>query len=76
MVLVGTAANVVTTLTAMILISAEASIALVVAIFFAPLPLNAFLVVAVWRSAESASATAAFAARIASVAWFLAATAL
>lgn len=76
MLLAGTAVNVATTLLAMSLLSVDAHVALAVTIFFAPLPLNCFLVVAVWRSAKASSATAAFVAKLAAIVWFLAATIL
>jgi hypothetical protein len=76
MLFAGTALNVATTLLALFLISAKAPVALAVVVFFATLPLNCFLVVAVWRSAGAASATTALAARLTSIAWFLAATML
>jgi hypothetical protein len=76
MLLAGTAVNVATTLLAMALLSVDAHIALAVTIFFAPLPLNCFLVVAVWRSAKASSATAAFMVKLAAIVWFLAATML
>ena len=76
MLFIGTAVNVATTVIAMVLIASDGPSVLVVAVFFSPLPLNVFLVVAVWRSAEAASATGAFAARTASLVWLLAATAL
>jgi hypothetical protein len=73
---VHTAVNAATTVIALFLISSDAPSAVVVAIYFAPMPLNAFLVFAVWRSAEEASATTAFAARAVSLVWLVAATAL
>lgn len=76
MLLVGTAVNVATTLLAMFLFSTAAPVALAVTIFFVPLPLNFFLAVAVWRSAGAAPAATAFAARMAAIAWFVAATTL
>jgi hypothetical protein len=76
MLLIGTAVNAATTVIALFLISSDAPSAFVVAIYFAPLPLNAFLVFAVWRSAEAASATTAFAAKAISLVWLVAATAL
>jgi hypothetical protein len=76
MLLAGTAVNVAAALLAMLLFSVEAPVALATAIYFAPLPLNCFLAVSVWRSAASASQATAFAVRFAAVAWLLAATAL
>jgi predicted phage tail protein len=76
MLLAGTIVNGSATLLAMFLLSAGTSMILVGITYFAPLPFNLFLVVAVWRSAAAATATAAFAARTAALAWLLAATAL
>jgi hypothetical protein len=76
MLLIGTAVNAATTVIALFLISSDAPSVYVVAIYFTPLPLNAFLVFAVWRSAEAASTTTAFAARAVSLVWLVAATAL
>jgi hypothetical protein len=76
MLLVGTGINVATTLAAMALLASEAPTALAAAVFFAPLPVNLFLLVAVWRSAEAAPPGLATAARLAAALWFLAATAL
>jgi hypothetical protein len=76
MVMVGTIVNVITTLLAMLLFIADASIILVVMTFFSPLPFNIFWVVAVWRSADSATGTKACVARTAALAWLFAVTAL
>lgn len=76
MVIVGTAVNLVATLAAMFLFSRDAPVVLSAATYFSPLLLNVFLVVAVWRSAASASPTVALAARAAAIAWLVAATAL
>ena len=76
MLLAGTIVNVISTLLAVLLLTTGASTPLVALVHFSPLPVNLFLVVAVWRSAESAAGTAALAARIVALAWLLAATAL
>jgi hypothetical protein len=76
MLLAGTIVNVTSTLLAVLLLTTGASTPLVAVVHFSPLPLNVFLVVAVWRSAESAAGTVALAARMAALAWLLAATAL
>jgi hypothetical protein len=76
MVLAGSAVNVATTLLAMYLFSTDVPVALAVTVFFSPLPLNCFLVAAVWRSAESAPAATALAARSAAIVWLVAATTL
>jgi len=76
MLLAGTLVNASATLLAVLLLSAGVSMLLVGIAYFAPLPFNVFLVVAVWRSAESAAGTTALAARMAALAWLLAATAL
>jgi hypothetical protein len=75
MLLAGTIVNVTSTLLAVLLLTTGASMPLVALAHFAPLPVNLFLVVAVWRSAESAAGTAALAARTVALAWLLAATA-
>jgi hypothetical protein len=76
MLLTGTAINAATTVAALLLISEGAPTPLAAAVFLAPLPVNAFLVVAVWRSAARAPAGAASAARAAAAIWFVLATAL
>lgn len=76
MILIGTAVNVAFTLLALVLLSLKAPLALSLAAYFAPAPLNIFLFVAVWRSAARASGAAAAAARIAALIWLLAALSL
>jgi hypothetical protein len=76
MLFLGTAVNAATTLMALFLISSDAPSVFVAAIYYAPVPLNAFLVFAVWRSAEAASGTTAFAARAVSLVWLVSATVL
>lgn len=76
MLLLGTAINAAATLGAMLLLASDAATALAVVVFFAPLPANVFLLVAVWRSAGAAPPATAAAARTAAFVWFLAATSL
>lgn len=76
MLLTGTIVNALATILAACLLSAGVPTPLVGIAYFAPLPLNIFLVVALWRSAAAAEGMTATAARVAAVAWLLAATAL
>lgn len=71
MAVVGTAVNVAATLLAVALLGAGASLPLVLAVHFLPLPYNIFLFVAVWRSAGRAAGWAAHAAPLAAAAWLV-----
>jgi hypothetical protein len=73
MVLVGTVLNIVAMGLAFLVVVLGASMTAFIAIHFLPVPYNIFLVAAVWRSAERAPVDQAWAARIGSVAWLLAA---
>lgn len=74
MLLVGSAVNVATTLVALFVWALGGLTAAGFAIHFSPLPYNAFLLFAVWRSAERAPEPGASAARVAATLWMVAAT--
>ena len=74
MLLVGTSINLATTLVALFAWALGGLTAVGFAIHFAPLPYNAFLLCAVWRSAERAAEPGASAARIGAVLWMVAAS--
>ena len=76
MLLVGTSVNLATTLVALFVWALGGATAAGVAIHFAPLPYNAFLLFAVWRSAERAAEPAASAVRTGAVLWMIAASVL
>jgi hypothetical protein len=72
----GTALNVATTLGALLALVSGGSGLLAAAVHFSPAPVNLFLLVAVWRSAEAAPVSTAGAVRLAAFLWFVAAMAL
>jgi hypothetical protein len=67
----GTAINVATGLAALLLFANDAPTALAVAVHFAPVPYNVFLVVTVWKAAGTAPARSASLARVASLGWLV-----
>ncbi len=71
MVIIGTALNVVSALGGMILLAAGAPTALVMTVYFAPLPWNLFLFIAVWKSTEKAEPSDALIVRIVAAVWFV-----
>jgi hypothetical protein len=76
MIAVGTAVNIVAAMTALILLAAEMTTAIVLAVYFAPLPWNLFLFFSVWRSAENTPGSAASLAKAAAAVWVVIMTAL
>jgi hypothetical protein len=74
MLLAGTALNIVTSPTTILLIALDQGTVIAVAVHFSPLPWNVFLFVSVWRSAEYAGQFDALVARSGAAVWFLAAT--
>jgi hypothetical protein len=73
MVLVGTVVNIAAMGLAFLAVALGASTMTGIAIHLLPVPYNIFLVAAVWRAAERAPADQAWAARIGSLLWVLAA---
>ena len=74
MLLFGTSINLAATLVALFVWALGGPTAAGFAIHVSPLPYNAFLLFAVWRSAERAAQPGASAARIGAVLWMVAAT--
>ena len=74
MLLIGSAVNVATTLAALFVWALGGGTAAGFAIHFSPLPYNAFLLFAVWRTAERAAEPGASAARTGAVLWMIAAS--
>ena len=70
MLLVGTLLNLAATAAAFGLFAADYPPALALAVNFVPIPLNAFIVLANWRSAEREGGPPAVTARVVSVIWF------
>lgn len=70
MLLIGTAINVVAGVAGLLLIAADVSTSVALGVYFAPLPLNVFLLFAVWRRAAEAGAAEALMARVVSAVWF------
>jgi hypothetical protein len=70
MLLIGTAVNVVAGMAGLMLIAAEASTNVALGGYFAPLPLNIFLLFAVWRRAAEVGKVGALMARLVSALWF------
>jgi hypothetical protein len=73
MIVVGSLVNVAAALVSLLLFAAGAPVWLGVGVYFAPLPYNALLFLAVWRSAAHAASHWSFAAQAAAMAWFVAA---
>ncbi len=71
MIITGTLINVVATLAMMALLAAKAPIIVALAVFFAPLPWNFFLVIAVWRSAKHVAEPLKLAAQMGSAIWLI-----
>lgn len=76
MILIGTLINVVAMLAMMVLLANEVPTIVALAVFFVPLPLNFFLVIAVWRSAKRAAGPFTLAAQMGSALWLLVAITL
>jgi hypothetical protein len=74
MIFIGTALNILSALFAITLHAAGAPTTVVLSIFFAPLPWNLFLYLAVWQSANRATPFDALTARTGGVAWLIAVT--
>lgn len=72
MLFVGTAINIATALTAIVLLAAGGPTALAIAIFLAPLPYNFFLYVGVWMAAAQAQPGRAAAVRLVATLWLVA----
>lgn len=71
MILIGTLINVVATLAMMVLLANEVPTIVALAVFFVPLPLNFFLVIAVWRSAKRSAGAVTLAAQMGSALWLI-----
>ena len=74
MLLIGSAINVAATLAALAVWALGWPTAAGFAIHFSPLPYNAFLLFAVWRTADRAAEPGAWAARAGAMVWMVAAT--
>ena len=74
MVLVGSTLNLLTTAAAILLLGLKASLAIVLAVHFLPLPYNIFLFASVWRTADAAGNARAAFFRSAALLWLVAAT--
>lgn len=74
MLLYGTAVNIVASLGALLMFAAGVPAAVAIAVYFSPLPYNAFLFAAVWRAADTAREPWSSLARAAAFLWLLAAT--
>ncbi|WP_163268863.1 hypothetical protein [Chelativorans alearense] len=76
MLLAGSLVNLIAALGAMALLASKAPLVVALLLFFAPLPMNLFLFIAVWRCGGSSSPLNAFFARLGATIWLIAATAL
>ena len=76
MMLTGSMINAVATLAMMALLASKAPIIVALFVFFVPLPLNFFLFIAVWRSAERAAGPLTLVAQVGAAIWLIAATTL
>lgn len=74
MLLAGSLINVTAALGAMALLVWKMPIVLALLLFFAPLPVNLFLVIAVWRCGASSSPQNAFVTRMGATIWLVVAT--
>ena len=71
MILTGTLINIMATLTMVALLAVKAPILVALTVFFTPLPLNFFLVVAVWRSARRSAGSFTLAAQMGAILWLI-----
>ncbi len=76
MAVVGTLVNLVAAFASLMALGFKADLATSMAIYFAPLPYNIFLVAAVWRTADLVSPQQAWSARAGAAVWLVAATLL
>lgn len=73
MLLVGTAINLGAALAGLLLFASDAPTSVAASVYFAPVPYNLFLFVAVWRAAEQVGEPHASLVRIVAFAWLVAA---
>ena len=71
MILTGTLINVLATLAMVALLAVKAPVLVALGVFFTPLPLNFFLVVAVWRSARRSADSFTLAAQMGATIWLI-----
>lgn len=71
MAVVGTAINIVTTIAALVVLAMQGSTAAALAVHLAALPYNLFLFLAVWRTAEKVTPSAAWLPQLGAAAWLL-----
>ncbi|WP_027053012.1 hypothetical protein [Mesorhizobium erdmanii] len=72
MILVGTGINVASSAAALVLLGSKLPLGLVLAVHFAPVPYNVFLIVAVWRTAEKSDGAKASLMMLGSALWLIA----
>ncbi|MBA3447791.1 MAG: hypothetical protein H0T56_09320 [Pseudaminobacter sp.] len=73
MALIGSALNLSTTAAALVLLGLKAPLFLVLAVHFAPVPYNVFLVASIWRLTDTTKAAGSAIVRGAAVLWLVAA---
>ncbi|MFN4038030.1 MAG: hypothetical protein ACK4IB_01735 [Erythrobacter sp.] len=71
MLVIGSMVNIAIALCAFAMIAADLPVWMPIAVFLAPLPYNAVLVISVWRSAQKAGPTQAGLVRGVAVVWFV-----
>ena len=74
MIFVGSAINLAFAFTSLLLLAMKVDVVIGMAVFFAPMPYNVFLVACVWRAADLAESAKAGFAKLASTVWLIAAT--
>ena len=74
MLLYGTTINVAAAFFGLVLFASNAPTALAATVYFAPVPFNVFLFVALWKTAAGAEEPLASTARIVGLLWLIAAT--